>query len=139
MGMIAAAQSDAKIAALEELLNVDGYRPKRLDNNLIEVRIQGGLYLVSLDPSDPKFFQIGYPNLWVESDPSRMPAVYEACNFANARAKFAKCYVENQSVHCIINVLFASPEEFFVNFARYISALQYATASFVEKITPKPV
>ncbi len=122
------------MSRLFDLLAKDGYLPILRTPSVIELMVQGGTYVIISDDTDQGYYQLSYPSFWIESDEHKLADIYDACNDANLNAKLAKCYEMNRTAHCSVQVINSTPDEFHSNFARHVSAIQYATSCFVKKI-----
>ncbi|TDY35076.1 hypothetical protein [Janthinobacterium sp. 75] len=119
---------------ITDLLTVEGYRPTISKDGHIEVKSEGGFFVIFHDDNDERYIQMAYPSIWIERDKSKTNIINEACNFANADSKLAKCYFHKGNVNCTVDGIFESSENFVGNLARYLSALRYCSNSFVSEM-----
>lgn len=115
-----------------DLLSEDGFRPTWDGSEVsdIAVKVEAGTYFITVDATDPGYYQILYPNFWIVDDKEHIRNITVANDVANRTSKFAKCFSVDNSAWCAVQVLEDSPVAFYKNFLRYVSAIQFCVKEF---------
>ncbi|BBB66378.1 hypothetical protein UNDYM_2125 [Undibacterium sp. YM2] len=124
-------------AEIHELLSKDGFRPEIIENNLVKVMVEGGLFVIAHDEKDQGYFEITYQPFWKEEDQSKIFQLVESCNKANQQTKFAKLITQGNKVHCVVQCLHPNTLSFYNNFKRYVSAINFGVSAFTESMNKK--
>jgi hypothetical protein len=117
-----------------QYLDRENYRPTKTDENVVQFKIEGGTFFVLLDPNDPTFFRLVFPNFFPINNEADRQRALRVADIATARCKAGKVFLNENNVWATVEQFYASPEQFFAVFQRSLSALRFTVAVFAEEI-----
>jgi len=120
-----------------DFLKQEGYVPDVNSDGNVEFKLEGGKYLIILDPKDRSFFQLVFPSFWkIEGDEQRQRAL-AAANQANMGTKIAKVFVGKNTAIASFEGFLKEPSDFAAIFKRAIAGLRLAVKTFADEMNKK--
>ena len=129
---------EAKREELQEVyvgyLKREGYSPEIDSDGNVTFKLEGGRYVILIDPKDRAFFHLAYFGFWkVETDADRQKAL-AAANQAMMTTKLAKVLVTKKTVVATVGLFVREPAEFATFFERAVRGVQLAVRKFADEM-----
>ena len=82
-----------------DFLQVEGFRPEKVDENSIKLRYEGKTVWVDIDLEDETYYQIIAANIWSIESPEELSRAYVASSKATRSYKVAKTFVRQDETN----------------------------------------
>ena len=122
-------------------LTAEGYRPSVDGDRFVTFKHEGGFYYVHLDPADPHYVRVVYPDFWKLAGQEDVRRALAAAGSATLTTKAAKVVVmpDESKVSAAVELFIQTPEQFEAMLARCLTALQVAAAHFAREMQARTV
>jgi hypothetical protein len=120
----------------ERYLDQQGFHPQVDDAGNVLFRYEDGLFCILIDPDDPQFFHMMYPNFHPLETPQDCVKALVAAERSNAECKVIKISISPKTwqVSASFEQFFGHPTQFQEVFERALRALRNGAGTFAQKM-----
>lgn len=117
-----------------DFLKVEGFQYEIDEDGDIVFKREGKTYFLGIDPDDPQFFRIVYPNFWEIASFEEHIRVLIAVDSSNNRSKVAKVFIVQNDTWASVELFLNKPDDFKPLFYRSLDAIDNGVKNFVSKM-----
>ncbi len=82
-----------------DFLQVEGFRPEKVDENSVKLRFEGKTVWVDIDLEDETYYQVIAANIWSIESPEELTRAYIAASKATRSYKVSKAFVKQDETN----------------------------------------
>lgn len=125
-----------RLDRIMEFLSAEGFRPEKVSEFSIRLKVEGRTMWVDLTPHDDEFYQVIAANIWELEAEWEVQNAYQACSYVGNMMKLVKAYVttEGKNIWVEASMFHKSDEEFLQQLVRAIDIVRLGVSRFVEKM-----
>jgi len=126
----------ARLDRIMEFLSAEGFRPEKVSDFSIRLKVEGRPVWVDLSPQDDDFYQVIAANMWELEAEWEVQNAYQVCSHISNTLKVVKAYVitERNNVWIEASQFYKSEEAFLQHVVRVIDSVRVGVSDFVEQM-----
>lgn len=125
-----------RLDRIMEFLSAEGFRPEKVSEFSVRLKVEGRTMWVDLTPHDDDFYQVIAANIWDLETEWEVQNAYCACSHIGNLMKLVKAYVttEGKNVWVEASMFHKSEEAFLQTLVRGIDIVRLGVSRFSEKM-----